>query len=505
MFEKIKSEVRDAIQGVATKAESTLNETTIRLAITGLSRAGKTVFITSMIHNLLALGNGRDTLPKLQACLDVNGITRLRNIRILPAGTGTTPYFDFEAKLKDLASDVPSWPPRTDDLSEIGLTMEIDRRNGLLKKLGTRRVRLEILDYPGEWLLDLPLLSKTYAQWSHDTMHRLRQPPQDKACEPFLEFLNGMKGKMPADDTLIRRGHMLYREGLEECRTKYGLRYLQPGRFLCPGPRADAPFLWFFPLDDAEDHPASGTTDALMRDRFEKYKADMKASFFDTYFTKFDRQILLVDVLGALHAGREAFEDTEQAIADIVSNLAYGMNVPRPVAEIGGAAIRIGGAVFSPTVHVAKMVSDVAAATSSRRIERLAIVATKSDQVPSMRRDNLKNLVRAITETALIEKNGGRRPISYHVVSAVHSTTDSTTQIEGRTVEVVLALLLNEDVARKIYAGDVPSGRPPANFWADAYFALPVFAPPRLNPSGAEGIPHLGMDGVLADLLGDVL
>jgi predicted YcjX-like family ATPase len=33
--------------------------------------------------------------------------------------------------------------------------------------------------------------------------------------------------------------------------------------------------------------------------------AAMRATFFDTHFEDFDRQIVLVDALGALHAGKE--------------------------------------------------------------------------------------------------------------------------------------------------------------------------------------------------------
>ena len=33
-----------------------------------------------------------------------------------------------------------------------------------------RTLTLDIVDYPGEWLLDLPLLATSYAQWSADTL-----------------------------------------------------------------------------------------------------------------------------------------------------------------------------------------------------------------------------------------------------------------------------------------------------------------------------------------------
>jgi predicted YcjX-like family ATPase len=65
-------------------AKQAINEASIRIAVTGLSRAGKTVFITSLIHNLLALGQRRNTLPRVHTAFGVNGTSRLREVRIAP-------------------------------------------------------------------------------------------------------------------------------------------------------------------------------------------------------------------------------------------------------------------------------------------------------------------------------------------------------------------------------------------------------------------------------------
>jgi predicted YcjX-like family ATPase len=95
-------------------------------------------------------------------------------------------------------------------------------------------------------------------------------------------------------------------------------------------------------------------------------------------------------------------------------------------------------------------------------------------------------------------------PVSYHAVASVLSTVDSTARIEGRPVEVVLGLPLGEERQKSFYPDDVPSGRPPDSFWSDRFFELPIFVPPRIDPSGAAGIPHLGIDEVMIALLRDV-
>ena len=454
----------------SSRAEQALNEVSIRVAVTGLSRAGKTVFITSLIHNLLALGQRRNTLPRLHSALSVNGTSRLREVRIAREGSATIPRFDFAGKLADLSASKPFWPARTDDIAQIALEMEIEWENTLAQKLGPWRLRLELLDYPGEWLLDLPLLSQSYRSWSEQTLSLMRKPPRLSVCSEFLQFLTTIDPDAPVDEAIIRRGHTLYRTALHDCRARLGLRYLQPGGFLCPGPRGEAPYLWFFPVDHAREHPSSGTQVGLLKERFDAYKTNARSQFFDTHFADFDRQIVLVDVLSALHAGREAFEDTERAIAEIAAHLRYGISwLPFKKAQI----------------------------------RRVAFAATKADHVPTMRRENLKNLLRAMAERS--RPSNSQLPVSYHAIASVLSTVDGTARIEGRPVEVVMGLPLGEERQRSFYPGDVPSGRPPESFWSDRFFELPVFAPPRIEESGAIGIPHLAIDEVMIELLKDVL
>jgi predicted YcjX-like family ATPase len=457
--------------------DNLINDRPIKVAVTGLSRSGKTVFLTSLIANLLAMGTGRPTMPALRAHIDKSGRERLRDVRLVPARASTTPRFDYPAKLADLAAAQPKWPARTEDLAEIELELEIRPGNGLLGQMrnlsGTPRVRLELLDYPGEWLLDLPMLDLTHARWSAETMARLREQPRAKAAAEFLSFVAHIDPSRAADDALIRRGHELYKIALERCRSEFGLRYLQPGRFLTMGARNDAPFMWFFPADNLPADPARDSIAALLRERFEAYQADMRATFFDTHFRAFDRQIVLVDTLGALHAGRAAFEDTEHAIADIAASLSGGDSIlPR---WLGGASI-----------------------------ERVAFVATKADHVPELHRDNLRALMRDMVREA--GTHGPEGAVSYHAAAAVVSTTDGwAEQPDGHREPVVWGKKLGEAQARAYRVGNVPISRPPESFWSSRYFELPSFTPPAIDPNAANGIPHLGLDQILVDLIGDRL
>src|SRR4029077_18572666 len=113
---------------------------------------------------------------------------------------------------------------------------------------------------------------------------RLREKPRAEAAAEFLSFITHIDPSRAADDALMQRGHRLYKDALERCRAEFGLRYLQPGRFLTMGARNDAPFMWFFPVDNPPEHPGQNSIAELLRERFDAYKAEMRTNFFDTHF-----------------------------------------------------------------------------------------------------------------------------------------------------------------------------------------------------------------------------
>jgi hypothetical protein len=446
-------------------ADDALNETTLRLAVTGLSRAGKTVFIVSMLANLLAMGRRIDTLPALAGALGVG--ERLRGVVRAPSGSSTVPHFELEPKLDALAGQVPAWPDRTADLSRTALTLTLERSGTLGRLAGARRVTLEILDYPGEWLLDLPMLGQDYAAWSRETLASLREPARAGDAAAFLGWLSGVRAGDPADEAVARRGFELYRAALLTLRDK-GLRWLQPGRALNPGPRGEAPVLFFFPLPDAPERPGPGTLAALLAERHAAYREDMQANAFKGRLDRFDRQIVLVDVLGALHAGEAAFEDTARAIGAIA----------RALRRDGLLARMLGWA--QPT--------------------HLAFAATKADHVPAASRPALASLLADLVGEAA--RGEGR---SVHALAALRATEDTVVRRDGREIAAVSGIPLGQVVRRSFDPGEVPARRPGPAYWAAPPFRFEGFRPPLIDPLARHGVPHLGLDQVLAAVLGDAL
>jgi len=457
--------LRDLAEGTEQLGRALVGQERIRLAVTGLTRAGKTVFLTSLVANLLAAGRGSRTLPALEAAAG----GRLRAVRLVPAGVESVPRFDVHAHLAALAQDPPAWPDRTEDLSTLELTLELERRSLFGGMLGTRSVTLELLDYPGEWLLDLPMLGQDFAAWSAETLARLRMPERLPATRDFLAFVDALPADVPEEEALARRGHALYRDALRACRDRLGFRFLQPGRALNPGPRGEAPLLWFFPLP----HPRGGGLAALLARRHAAYVAEQRDRFFDPFFRRFQRQAVLVDVLGALHAGEAAFADTAEALGAIA----------RAMGEGNGLLARLLGLATT----------------------RVAFAATKADHVPARQREALTALLGHLVHAPQAGAAAAGATTAVHALAAIRCTEDDVATLEGRPVAAVRGVLLQEGRSAKVYPGEVPMSPPQPGFWRHAYFEMPAFRPPRLDPAGTSGVPHLGLDALLAWLIGDLL
>ena len=94
-----------------------LADPVIRLGVTGLSRAGKTVFITSLVANLLDRGR----MPGLRAAADGT----IRAAWLQPQPDDTVPRFEFERHLAALTGPDPHWPEGTRHASALRLSLRL--------------------------------------------------------------------------------------------------------------------------------------------------------------------------------------------------------------------------------------------------------------------------------------------------------------------------------------------------------------------------------------------
>ena len=164
----------------------------LRLGVTGLSRSGKTVFLTALVNNLIAGAR----LPVLAASAE----GRITRARLEPQPDDAVPRFAYEEHLKALSGPDRRWPQSTSRIAQLRLTIEFESAAGW----GARRssLTLDLVDYPGEWLLDLPLLDKSYAEWSRETLAASQTPARAPLAEQWRAAIVGLD---PA--RLRRRGY----------------------------------------------------------------------------------------------------------------------------------------------------------------------------------------------------------------------------------------------------------------------------------------------------------
>ncbi len=428
--------------------------------MTGLARAGKTAFITSLAANLLAAGAGLPTLPALSAKL----AGRRLGVQLAPAGAGSIPRFDEAAHLQALAADPPAWPARTGAVSLLALDLAVPR-TGFAAALPPRKLRLELLDYPGEWLLDLPLLATDYTSWSEATLRRL---DGQAAAQPFLHFATGLPAGAAADETLAKAGHCLYREALHRLRNDDGLALLQPGRFLMPALGAEPPWIQFFPIR------GTGGLQRLMAERYDAYRARVREDLVSPLFGHLDRMVVLADLLTALHAGPASFADTQAALAAASGALRWRFSWSEALSAL--LALRLPSPV----------------------IRRVAYAVTKADHVASRQRGNLRALMAALTPA------GGDVVTRHFAIASIRCTEDATMMLGGRSVSAVRGRIAGQGVGLS-YPGEVPDAPPDAAFWAGEFFDLPDLEPTRLPGAGRGGVPQIELDALLAFLLDDLL
>jgi predicted YcjX-like family ATPase len=459
---------------------------TVRLGVTGLSRAGKTVFITALIHGLTRGGRFPVFEPFASG--------RIARARLEPQPDDAVPRFDYENHVRTLI-EARRWPNSTVDISELRLVIDYQRQNG-----ADRSLTLDIVDYPGEWLLDLPLLNKSYEQWSSESLALSRASPRASLAAPWHAYLASLSAEGQADEQAALSAAKLFTEYLRACRDeRFAMSLLPPGRFLMPGNLAGSPALTFAPLDLPEHGAApEGSLWAMMRRRYEAYKDVVVRPFFRDHFARLDRQVVLVDALSAFNSGPEALVDLEAALAGILD------------------CFRIGRSTLFSTLF-------------RPRIDRILFAATKADHLHHSSHDRLEAVLRRAVAMAVVKAEDTGADIDVVALAAVRATREA---MVARGREKLPSLLGtpasgekaggetfdgNTEVAT--FPGDLPVD-PEELFKGEAAFRglssasaektdfrFLRFRPPLLENEGPDGpaLPHIRLDRALQFLIGDRL
>ncbi|HHR6077987.1 TPA: YcjX family protein [Providencia alcalifaciens] len=445
----------------------------VRLAVTGLSRSGKTAFITSLVNQLLNTTTGA-RLPLFSAARD----KRILGVKRIPQRDMSIPRFAYDEGIASLYGDPPEWPTPTRGVSEIRLKIHYRSNDSFVRHfVDNSSLYLEIVDYPGEWLLDLPMLDLNYLTWSSQ-MKVLLKGKRAQLADEWLQLCQKCDPLAPVDENLLADISNAYTAYLHECKQQ-GQHFIQPGRFVLPGELAGAPALQFFPWPNIEKYGEKqlaqadkNTNIGALKRRYQYYCEHVVKGFYKDHFQRFDRQIVLVDCLQPLNSGADAFNDMRMALTQLMRSFHYGKRT----------LLR---RMFSPC------------------IDKLLFAASKSDHVTPDQHANLVSLLQQLVQDAW--QNAAFEGISMDCVglASIQATESGIVDYKGEKLPALKGARLSDGQSLTFYPGDVPKRLPNEQFWQQQGFQFENFRP-RPTPLD-QPLPHIRMDSALEFLLGDKL
>jgi len=356
---------------------------------------------------------------------------------------------------------------------------------------------VDIVDYPGEWLLDLPLLGKSFADFSREAFEMAMLPVRADLSQDWRALSATIDPNADGDEMTARRLAESFAAYLKACKLdERALSTLPPGRFLMPGDLEGSPALTFAPLLQGERRPRSGSLQAMMERRYEAYKTHVVKPFFREHITRLDRQIVLIDAMQALNAGPGAMADLERAVTEILS------------------CFRPGRGNFLTDLF-------------SRRIDRILVAATKADHLHHESHDRLQAIVRRLADRAVARANFTGADVDVVAMAAVRATREGTVKQGRETLPVIIGTPLKGEkingetfdgkTETAIFPGDLPekidavfdvSEADHRQSSDDPAIRFVRFRPPKLERT-AEGVtlslPHIRLDRALQFLIGDHL
>jgi len=456
---------------------SELSDQRFCIGITGLSQSGKSTFITSLINQLLQ--HETSSLPGFSPVL--NG--RLLNVKMHPLEDLSLPSFPYDDAYKGLTNPEPQWPKSTEDISGCLLELRLAKKVSKLNPFGREQFSLflEIRDYPGEWLLDLPLRDMSYSRWCAQCNAQYNQQPRTELLGDLLTDLQQLDPLAEVDEEKLNALHMRFVQFLHDCKRgeesgRKSLSLIQPGRFLIPGAVKDIDVLCFIPLlksgSYSEGQLATASHNSYFKvceRRYQSYIKDLVEPFYKTFFRRINRQLILVDVVSALNAGPEYLDDMRQALTNITDSFAYGSQ---------NRLLQL----FRP------------------KIDKVIFAATKIDQVVSEDHDSVRKLLSLIVSQAYKNaQHEGVKP-SCEATAAVRSSKE----IDHKGEKGITGTDCHGSPIGYTHP-TIPARIPEGDEWKPFLdWTIPALKPPKgLSYQNSDPIPHIRIDTVLNALIGD--
>ena len=457
--------VRDSVRFVGEKAQSSH----VRLGVTGLTGAGKTVFTTALAHALIHARHQ----PAELAFLDVANRGHVVGVAIesLPG----LALFPVERNVALLAAAKPEWPAPTKALSGVRIVLRFAPQGLLRRAAPEAELKVDIVDYPGEWLVDLPLLDQDYRAWSAATWARLADQGNDGARALSRAWCEATSAMPEAIDDRARAYGRLIRELKGD---RFGWAWLTPGRGLTwSEDEWIASGCAFFPLPPEELGP--GPVLAALAQRYQRYVETLVKPFYRNHLRNLDRQIVLVDLLGALARGPESFHGMREALGRILEHFRYG-----------------GWRLLQPML--------------GRRIVRAMVAAAKADLVTASQLPALRSLLRETVDWSVMKQlkdyqHATEERTLYFIgcLASIVCTEERIGTFGSVQVPVLRGRVLGAAEEQILVPSDVPPALPLPARWPERGYKYYPFEPPDLSAFGQRAFPHLGLDKALQFLIGD--
>lgn len=437
----------------------------VKLAVTGLSKSGKTAFITALIHHLTKVNSQLPFFSLKQQKRFIAG-------KLVSQDDLSVASFDYAGAYSQLENS--QWPESTNRLNTLRLNLKFKPSKGIRAHfLDTSCLTIDLFDYPGEWLLDLPMLEQSYLAWNNSQYEQLKRKPRIEHSAAFLEKIEQLALDTEADNNLLKTLAHEYRDLLLIFKNECKLSQLRPGRLIMPGELEDAPITLFFPVSELTEQDLANAADTSflmsLKRRFEQYQKEVVKKFYSQFFGGFDRQIILVDLLGALSQGRDALVEQSDVIKALLKHFDYGKST-------------LLNRLFAP------------------KIDKILFAANKVDHLSFEHHKDLALLLNNLVLDAQNELNYQGVTVETMAMSSVKATKQVTVNEKGKQLNCIYGKSTETEQLLTYLPAQPPMRLLNEEQWPHHGFSFPSFHP-MLSDEGE--LEHIRLDHVIEFLIGD--
>ena len=440
-----------------------------KVAVIGIYRSGKTAFITSFINHVmhhdrekLKIGDPKGSVKIVfdKEILVKNGFTRF-------------PYEKFRIESNG------KWPTKTKDVYQYSCSF-------FRSDWSMTKGQLDIFDFPGERLADIPMVKYSYAEWSDWLFNKVFQDRQYRdLAQAFLAECDR--------DVLDENGlTLVYRQFLAELYKSYR-PVITPSTFLLQhvnSKEMEGKFLGGKVIRGDISSSFSGLSEVEqfvpLSEKARKKNIDLEKRFASRY-SNYRNQV-------AIPLTNTLFDCNELAIlVDVTTLLAANTGMYNGNRELLDQLFQIlspGDSLFGMGMDWFRKVGS-GGHWGKSGCSQVAIIATKADKVYVSERDKLKDLVKEMMK-GLIEKyeyNSSQLDYKYFACSAIQSTwIGKNGKLQGRLKEGEFEYELSQ----------VPPNWP--GKWEEGEMIFPNVLP-EFPENETTPPDHLAMDDVIEFLL----